>query len=209
MKNSYIGPLVILFLLCGAVAGGLIYLVSESISSIQVESKKIEELKNQESQLERDRSAIEATAGSDERYREYFIAWERSGAVADEVALKTVLAQMAQEVGVRLSEEAAPLIAPTATANAMGDVSRAGLPSRGFDDIMGREGRRSLPRSSMPQSSSDTISVVLVGDFMSLLKWISVVEAKVGNVKITKTQWVARSVEEVNLSVSVEYRRVR
>jgi len=207
MKNSYIGPLVILILLCGAIAGGMIYFISTDIKGVGAEYKQIDLLKQQEQDLERERDSIEATAGSDESYRDYFLKWEQSGVVRDEVSLRARLNEIAAEVGVRISE-------PSPDTAAASNPAIPGLrnsPAMGADDALISGMPEAMRRDRMAGGigGQNSVSVSAVGSFRTLLQWLSLVESRIGNVKITKTLWVARSVEEVRLSVDIEYRRVR
>lgn len=218
-RFAYIPALVVLLLLCIAGAGTVLYF---GVQELQKVGKKVSSKQNYQEALQRLQQQQQALANSqndDKIYGGYFKVWEKKERIDSTTALTERLQKIADTVGVVVSskeEGASSNVAAAvnpAAARAAARGARTSLPRSGVGRVPGMEegGAVGMGRETFPGGSSGVLSAELtvVGTFPRLLEYLAAAEGELSSLRVLSTRWVAKSVEEVELTVNIQYRPIR
>lgn len=206
-RFGYYPALVFLLLMCLAASGFFIYLSGIVIKRMGTFKSSDDSYKASIKELQNEQTIFDNNKKNDKAYEEYFARWASREGDLDETKLRAKIQKMSEELGLMVVE-----ISPL---NAVGDEAA-------------RPARRKNPMDRMfeakPKVSVDPVAagvpavglapgmvelrVVLTGPFAPMMTWLARMETELGSLRVSQTEWLARSPEEVRLTVGLRYKMI-
>jgi|GEM_PF-2225268 hypothetical protein len=203
-KLGYYPALTILMLVYITAIG---FFVMQSVATLDKMKKyksSGEMLRISQKQLEDEQKKLAENQKIDKIYNDYFARWLDKEGRIDESKLKQKLQKMAEELGVNVIEVSPLNMQSGVRSNRLGpkmpSTRAVGAPPPGMP----------IPPVITTQQSRNLIElkVTMVGPFQQLMAWMRRAENEMGSLRIVQTRWVARSPEEVRLTVGFRYKMI-
>ncbi len=150
-------------------------------------------------QLEQEQKRLESNQRTDKAYLDYFKRWDGQLSGLNEATLRQRIEKIAEENNIVIS-----------------GVSQLGA-DRPADEGQGQAPRRYRPSLATKTPGKKTpvpvggasrgmieMEVTILGPFSALTKFVAQLESQFGSLKIIKTQWTARSPEEVQVVLGLQ-----
>lgn len=202
-RMGYYPALSVILLLCGLGVGAFVFLTMEVAKKIGSYKSSDEVYATTVKQLEDAKAAQRDSEKTDKMYTEYLTRWAKQEGQLDEPKLKQKFQKIAEAAGVKVLE-----VGP------LGAGDREGPPGRNPRGRNRPTAQPPLPPEGLPQEQSGALQthtkghdielkVTLLGPFGGLMSWLTRAEGEIGGLRIISTSWMARSPEEVRLSVGL------
>ena len=212
-KMGYYPALVFIMLACMTAAGAFIFLSAETFKRMSGYKGSDAAYQASVKQLDDEKTAMQNNQQADRNYNEYFTRWKQKEGLMDETKLKERFQKTAEELGVTIYE-VVPLSAPEKEENGKTKAAEAKAMKRPRPALPDRPGMNGdnmppgIPSATGGDPEMVELRITLLGPFAQLMAWMERAENELGGLRIIRTSWVARSTEEVKLTVGLRYKIV-
>ena len=210
-KIGYYPALIFIMLICASIVGAFGFFSAQTLKRMSGYKGSDVAYKESVKQLNDEKTAMENNQQADRTYNEYFVRWKQKESALDEAKLKEKLQKMAEELGVSIYE-VVPLNAPEKEDNGKIKTAEIKTPRRPKMPMRVNSPDGVLPGQGDSSAKSGAgmveLRIVILGPFAQLMAWMERAENELGGLRIVRTSWVARSTEEVKLTVGLRYKIV-
>jgi len=211
MKRLGYYPALVVLLSVYLVAIGFFVLQSAgTLDSMKKYKSSGEMLKSSQTQLTEEELKLENNQKVDKVYNDYFARWIDKEGRIDETKLKQRLQKMAEELSLNIYEMV-PLDTPESATDGheSKELKAKSMPNKSMPfNSMAMPSRGTLGGIPLSATPMIELKVTLMGPFSQLMVWVERAENELGSLRIVQTRWVARSPDEVRLTIGFRYKMI-
>jgi hypothetical protein len=212
-KLGYYPALIFLLMLCSTGVAVCVFLSAGVLKSMTNYKNSDDAYKASVKQLEAEKASIEENEKIDKSYEELLEKWREKEGGMDETRLKQKMQKIAEEAGVNVYE-VGPLWAlekDEGEAAAQFQKKNTRRPRVQRPINLSGNTPSAAPGINAPLAETGRpieFHIVLLGSFTNLMQWLERAENELGGLRVVQTRWVARSPEEIKLTVGVRYKTI-